>query len=205
MALLYIVRHGQTEYNAQHIVQGRCDSPLTDLGVKQVNETAEQLKDIDFSACYYSPLGRTTTTADILLQHHNIERIPHEGLMEIYLGTLEGKSFFSKEHADDFTAFWKYPDKFTGEKNQAESYDALEERIYNCYREIIAKHEEDEPLLIVSHGAAIRSFINPILNRPRTEFWAKPEVKPASISIVKWASQANPELISYAGICKEDI
>ena len=199
MATLYIVRHGQTEYNANKIVQGHCDSPLTTKGIKQAEITAEKLKDINFTACYHSPLGRTVKTAEIILEHHDVNKIPQDNLKEIYLGTFEGINFAKEENAWKFEAFWKYPDTYTGEENKGESYDNLEKRIFECCREIVSKHDDDENLLVVSHGAAIRSFLNPLINKPRSKFWSDPDVTPASISIVEWNKDKSPIVISYAG------
>ena len=199
MSLLYLVRHGQTEYNANKIVQGHCDSPLTDLGVKQVKETAAKLKDIEFSICYHSPLGRTVKTSELILEHRDITKIPKDNLKEINLGTLEGKNFFDVKYATEFELFWRYPEKYTAESNNGETYDALEKRIYECCKEIAGNHGKDESILIVSHGAAIRSFLNPLINKPRNSFWSEPDVSPASISIVEWNPDSKPKLISYAG------
>lgn len=199
MAILYLVRHGQTEYNANKIVQGHCDSPLTDLGIQQVKDTAAKLKDIEFSICYHSPLGRTIRTSDLILEHHDITKVAKDDLKEINLGTLEGKSFFDGKYATEFELFWRYPEKYTAESNNGESYDVLEKRIYECCKEIAGSHGKDEAILIVSHGAAIRSFLNPLINKSRNSFWSDPDVSPASISIVQWNPESEPKVISYAG------
>ncbi len=199
MATLYLVRHGQTEYNANHIIQGHCDSPLTELGVSQAQATAEKLKDIDFTACYHSPLPRTVRTTEIILNQRQLPRIPDAELKEIYLGTLEGLCFTDERYAADFEKFWKYPEDYTAESNQGETYDELEARIYNCCNKIAAQHSDTDEILIVSHGAAIRSILNRLTNRPRAQFWAPPEVKPASISIIKWDAGKQPDVLSFAG------
>ena len=59
---LYIVRHGQTEWNVLEKFQGQLNSPLTEAGIEKVRETAEELKNVVFSKVYTSQVGRTIGT-----------------------------------------------------------------------------------------------------------------------------------------------
>jgi probable phosphoglycerate mutase len=67
---LFLVRHGQTQYNAHHRLQGWCDSPLTPRGLAGVRATAAHLAGRPFNVAYASPSGRTQTTAHEILAHH---------------------------------------------------------------------------------------------------------------------------------------
>ncbi len=200
MPLIYLVRHGQTEYNSKQILQGQCDSPLTELGKEQARKAAIELKDHDFTICYHSPLGRTTATSEIILEYHNTEKMPVDDLMEIDLGTWEGmKIDLEDPELKGFMTFWKSPSKYTAEENGGEDFKRLAQRMYSCIESIKEKHSDDEKILLVSHGAAIRSFINPIAGRKIDDFWADPQTEPASISIIRWDSGNSPELLSYSG------
>ena len=75
---LYIVRHGQTEWNVLEKFQGQLNSPLTPEGIKKIEKTASELKNIKFEAVYTSELGRTISTAEIILQHNNFEKIKNK-------------------------------------------------------------------------------------------------------------------------------
>ena len=66
--MIYLVRHGQTNDNKNHIIQG--NKSLNRTGRKQVKETAFSLKDIKFDVCFCSPLKRTKQTAKALLKFH---------------------------------------------------------------------------------------------------------------------------------------
>lgn len=68
MSVLYILRHGQTEYNLQHRVQGHCDSPLTPLGVEQAHAAARWIADqgVRFDRMCTSPLGRAVSTLEVV-------------------------------------------------------------------------------------------------------------------------------------------
>jgi alpha-ribazole phosphatase len=57
--IIYLVRHGETEWNVKKITQGQSESYLTEKGVEQAKETAEKLKDVKFDAIFSSDLNRT--------------------------------------------------------------------------------------------------------------------------------------------------
>lgn len=91
---LYLIRHGQTEYNAAGIVQGWCDSPLTaegKAGAAQTGDAVAQAK-IAFAAAYCSTSPRTAATAQIILQHAqqpHIAPAPLDDLREYHFGSFE--------------------------------------------------------------------------------------------------------------------
>ena len=62
--MLYIIRHGQTEMNSRHVLQGRSDFQLNDAGLAQAREAAERLRDVRFDRVYSSPLLRAVQTAE---------------------------------------------------------------------------------------------------------------------------------------------
>ncbi len=205
MAILYFVRHGQTEHNANHIIQGQIDSSLTELGIAQAVEAAEKLKNTTFAACYHSPLGRTTTTAQTILQHHDIPVYIKPELMEFNMGILEGKINDHTIHGEAFENFAKFPDRYTTPIENGETYTTLTKRVQNCCREIAASHAPEANVLIVTHGGPIRSIVNPLINKPLRAFWLDPDVTPASISMVRWDKDSAPELLTFADIAREAI
>ena len=69
---LYLVRHGQTDWNIQGRIQGSTDIELNSTGLNQAQKTAELLKNIDFDVIYSSPLKRTVDTAKIINTYHNL-------------------------------------------------------------------------------------------------------------------------------------
>jgi probable phosphoglycerate mutase len=94
--VIYLVRHGQTEYNAAHRLQGQCDSVLTPLGIEQARRMGEHLKRrVDDPARWIviaSPLGRTVATAEIIRETIalpcDIQLEPR--IMELHVGAWEG-------------------------------------------------------------------------------------------------------------------
>ena len=91
---LYLIRHGQTEYNAAGIVQGWCDSPLTTEGKAGAAQTGNAIAQaqIPFAAAYCSTSPRTAATAQIILQHArqpHITPIALDDLREYHFGSFE--------------------------------------------------------------------------------------------------------------------
>lgn len=70
--MLYIMRHGKTDWNAKHKLQGRTDIPLNEEGIQMAEQAKEKYKDVNFDICYCSPLVRAKKTAEIVLEGRNI-------------------------------------------------------------------------------------------------------------------------------------
>jgi hypothetical protein len=93
---LYLIRHGQTEYNTAGIVQGWCDSPLTAEGKAGAAQTGNAIAQaqIRFAAAYCSTSPRTAATAQIILQHAqqpHTTPTPLDDLREYHFGSFEGQ------------------------------------------------------------------------------------------------------------------
>ena len=156
MKRLYLLRHGQTEFNVKKLVQGRCDSPLTDLGRKQAGMAAAWLKghDVVPNKVVSSPLGRAMDTAclvatELLGPDAAVE--PCEGIIERSYGTFE-----EGPHDALPTDVWDPGEDlvpFGGEGSRA-----LQERMVGTLTNLMG-FEGIETLLAVSHGSASRQFI----------------------------------------------
>ena len=86
--MIYIVRHGQTDWNVEGRNQGRTDIELNGTGIKQADETAKKLEGKNFDIVFSSPLKRAYKTAQIICDG---DIIPDERLIERCNGDLEGK------------------------------------------------------------------------------------------------------------------
>ena len=93
---LYLVRHGETEWNVKHITQGQSESSLTELGIQQAKNVASEFKDIHFDAIFSSDLSRTQRTAEIIKLDRDIIIQTSELLRERNFGKFEGK------HSDEY-------------------------------------------------------------------------------------------------------
>lgn len=144
---LYLMRHGQTLFNARRKVQGWCDSPLTELGIKQAEVAAKYFKDnnITFDHAYSSTSERACDTLEIVT-HIPYKRV--KGLKEWNFGTFEGES-------EDLNPPLPYNDFFV--KYGGEDQEELKLRIADTLQQIM--DEDNEVVLAVSHGAACRNFM----------------------------------------------
>ncbi len=92
MRRLYIVRHGQTEWNVQNRMQGRLNSPLTELGQNQARVNGQLLKRLGgVDRLWSSPLGRTRQTADLINEYNNVDIDYADALMERDCGDWGGR------------------------------------------------------------------------------------------------------------------
>lgn len=156
MKRLYLLRHGQTEFNVKKLVQGRCDSPLTDLGRKQAGMAAAWLKahDVVPDKVVSSPLGRAMDTAQLVateLLGPDAAVEPCEGIIERCYGSFE-----EGPHDALPTDVWDPGEDlvpFDGEGSHA-----LQERMVGTLTNLMGA-DGIETLLAVSHGSASRQFI----------------------------------------------
>ena len=156
MKKLYLLRHGQTEFNVKKLVQGRCDSPLTDLGRQQAAKAAAWLKarDVTPDKVVSSPLSRAMATARLVageLLGPDAAVEPCEGIIERCYGSFEGGP-----HDALPTDVWDPGEDlipFGGEGSQA-----LQERMVSTLANLMSA-DDVETVLAVSHGSASRQFI----------------------------------------------
>ena len=160
-----VVRHGQSNYNAHKIIQGRCDkSVLTDKGIADAQQVGKALSEIKIDAFYCSPLQRAKQTAETI--YHSLTNPPAlqptEQLMEIDLSLwseMKKEEVISK-FADDYR-FWKErPQDFKMIIEGREYYPvrSLYQQAQDFWRETIVKHQ-DATILITAHNGINRCLI----------------------------------------------
>ena len=93
MLRLILVRHGETEWNAQRRYQGHSDVPLSALGRRQAARAAERLAALKIDAVYTSDLGRALETAEIIAEQRGLEVCAEPRLRELNFGVFEGLTF----------------------------------------------------------------------------------------------------------------
>jgi len=149
MTELYLVRHGETDWNAARRIQGRTDIPLNDTGRAQARQAAELLARRRWDAVYSSPLERAHETARIIAERLGLDDVTDvEAFVERDYGEAEGMGF------DELEA--RYP-----EGVRAPGQETREQVAARVVPALLALAEEHpgERLVIVSHGGAIRSVL----------------------------------------------
>ncbi len=153
---LWLVRHGQTDWNVEGRYQGQADMPLNEIGIRQAYDLAEKIKGVDFASVYSSDLQRALSTAEILAggKEFKVDR----RLREIHQGEWEGQLFSVIRHryAEFFENCRMNP--LESRPPGGESLQEVADRVRACIDEIAACHQ-GERVLIVSHGLAIATLI----------------------------------------------
>lgn len=165
---LYLIRHGQTDWNADGKIQGSKDIELNSKGIIQARQLTEIVKsNYKVSKIYSSPQKRATTTAKILSDSINIEYTVIKGLEEINLGEWEGLSWEEVQSSYPL----EFNDWFNNRRHtkppKGESYQEMLERNLKAIREIIDKNDED--VVVVTHSAVIMCLQCFITNIPFEE------------------------------------
>ena len=150
---IFVVRHGQTEWNALEKMQGQTDIELNEIGREQAQITGEQIKNENIDLIITSPLKRAKETAEIINKNFNAPIIEDERLMERGYGELEGKTRTERNMLKEFSEgkdeFWNY-NKNIGDYN-VEKITKFFDRVYECLNETIEKYK-DKKILLVTHG-----------------------------------------------------
>lgn len=148
------LRHGQTQANAERVLQGMVDTSINDRGKEQARAAAQQMKDLSFDCVYCSPLLRACQTAEIVLQGKDVPIHYDHRLRERSFGEFELRPFSELMDAgydwersyqdDDYSLFGIEP------------LGSVRERIYEFLDEL--KRKDHRHVLIVSHGAVSMLF-----------------------------------------------
>jgi len=163
---IYLIRHGQTEFNKMGIVQGRgVDSSLNEVGIAQADRFYKHYETLPFEKIYISRLKRTKETVSRFIdQGIDFEALP--GLDEIHWGSKEGKPFNERDHQEyrNVTTQWQQGSthiKIAG----GESPDDVKARQQESLDHIMSNQNE-RTILICMHGRALRVFMCLLLNYP---------------------------------------
>jgi len=163
---IYLLRHGQTDFNKRGVVQGKgIDAPLNSTGQEQANKFFQKYKGISFDRIYISTLLRTYQTVKGFIDL-GIPVKKLEGLDEIDWGVWEGKSLSEdgRQYYSETVKRWS-----NGETSYAieggESPDKVRDRQIKAFDEIMDNSKE-ELILICMHGRAMRILLPTLLNIP---------------------------------------
>ena len=168
---LYIVRHGETEWNVIKRFQGQLNTPLTEKGMEKLKETGKNLENVLFEEVYTSELERTVNSAEIILNENNgyknnkLELQKLAELNEVYFGVWQGLTYEE--------VFLKYPEEannyfynvknYNAENVEAENLKVALERFLKGINKILNIHKSGN-ILVVTHGTVFEMFMNYVAN-----------------------------------------
>jgi broad specificity phosphatase PhoE len=137
----YFIRHGETDWNREHIFMGQKDIPLNQYGIEQAQKAAKNLADVEIASIATSPLKRAAKTAEIIAKAIKRPITIIDELRECCWGTKEGQA------ADDETFFKKWLEGHG--PAGAETVQEFDKRVLSALNQVL---KLPEPVLIVAHG-----------------------------------------------------
>ncbi len=147
---VYLIRHGQTDWNNKGLIQGHTDNKLNELGKNQAKEISSKLKDLNVNRVICSSLSRAKETLNIIKEELgiNLDNIIIDDLIERNFGELEGKSVEDFYNIEDYSVLKYY------EQNKS-----IEKRVNNAIESIIENSENDDNVLVCAHSHVIKAFL----------------------------------------------
>jgi broad specificity phosphatase PhoE len=152
---LLLVRHGETDWNAEGRLQGQTDRPLSDFGRRQARQLADEMADEELEAIYSSDLSRARETAAIVAERLGLPVVLDPDLREKDWGSWEGLTSVERDRVE-----------FVGESTEEHR-----ERILRALRRISERHPGGGRVLVVTHGGSMRRVQTAALG------WALPVVE----------------------------
>ena len=171
MIKIMLVRHGVTDWNAKGKIQGQSDTQLAPDGVHQARLLTAHFPFDIVDAIYSSDLHRAMTTAEVIASRFNLEIIPVKEFREINFGIWEGRTFeeMAKEDPVEFKKFFLQPDMLL--IKDGETFAELQNRAMTTLKRIVHDIGDNKHIVIVTHGAIIRTIIASIFDMPLRKIW----------------------------------
>ena len=195
--LIYLLRHGLTDYNAQKRYQGQRDIPLSAQGLAQLCKA-----DIDPKVVYISTLQRTKQTAEVLFPYAKL--VPVDALKEMCFGSFEGRNYVEMEHDPDYLAW--VAANCESQCPDGERKTEFSDRICKAFAALVDKALADgeELLVILAHGgtqmAALERYALP--HKDYYE-WCGPNAGGYVLDARDWPTQHILHLVKTVQYTKE--
>ncbi len=170
MTTIYLIRHGQTDWNRDKIFRGRADVPLNERGREEASALSRHLEHVRPRACYSSPLSRAFETAEIACRPHSLKVQSDEGVIDIDYGTWQGlpDAEVSKRFAPLRRRWLETPHrvKFPG----GESLAMVRKRALDSLERIRFEHPEGI-VFVVAHRVVTKVIMCAALGLANSAFW----------------------------------
>lgn len=201
MKKVYLVRHGQTDWNLEGRTQGSKDSNLTALGIKQVETLEGYFKHVQLDRIYSSPLKRAHSTAQVVARSKQLDCILDSRLAEMNFGKWEGltRGEIQSTYPDISKTWMKEP--HLAIIPDGETMEIAQKRIVEFVDDKIIDGSKDT-ILIVSHGIIIRLLLLNILSMDLKHYY-KLKQNNCSINLIEFGERG-PALVKYNDTCHID-
>lgn len=179
---IYLMRHGQTDWNVARRMQGRSDIPLNQVGLRQAERAAAAMEDLPIDRILTSPLRRAKQTAQAVAAGRGVPVLTEELLVEMGFGELEGVEVTQREEC---ALIFSHPEQYTPLPG-SESYDDLMERCSDLLERVLKPLEgRYHDVLCCSHGALIRGIVVRLKGYQREDFWKDPPQPNCSCTVLE--------------------
>lgn len=158
---IYVIRHAETNWNAEGRIQGRTDIPLNLKGIQEAFDKSQAFRHLPITVCYTSPLSRAYQTLTIFNEIHQQPIFTHDKLIERCYGSHEGLSISEVRKKEEEKGFYSMSAEDTLRfkiEGGYESYEEIYQRVYSVLKSIIQKHP-GQSVLVVTHGCVIKALV----------------------------------------------
>ncbi len=170
--MLYIMRHGKTEWNELRKLQGQTDIPLNEEGCLMAQAAHDKYINVHFDLCFSSPLKRAAQTAEILLNGRDVPIIADDRLKEMSFGEYEGTVNYAEDPDCEINVLFKEPEAYKEVAKGAETLAELFERVDSFLsQKVLSDVSKGKDILIVGHKVLNSAIICRINKLPLSEFW----------------------------------
>ena len=187
--IVYLIRHGETDWNKSKKLQGRSDIPLNEFGRHLAEETRPAFDQVDFAAVYTSPLKRAKETAQLVIGDRDIPIIEDQRLIEMGFGDYEGLKCKGEDIEipdEEFLSFFNAPEEYDPPE-KGESFEEVSARLKDFLTELFTNEElQDKTVLVSTHGAALCGILRVIKGLPISEYWGKGVHKNCGVTILEY-------------------
>jgi alpha-ribazole phosphatase len=167
---IYLVRHGETEWNKKGIYQGQEDVPLNEKGKNEAKILSTAFKDKKIPIIYSSDLARARETAEIIAQEVGIQTIIYKkSLREMDFGNWTGRSILEMEEDSGLFQLWQ-KDPWNISPPNGETLKDLANRVRREAEEIFLKHYNQD-VLVVTHAGPIKALIFDLIGSTGNTYW----------------------------------
>jgi probable phosphoglycerate mutase len=179
---LYVVRHGETEWNKEEIFRGRKDVPLNRTGLEQAEKAGKYFAGKPVERVLSSPLARAAQTAQAVSRTTGVPVEPTEQLTDINFGIWEGRSLkeVEKTFPSDLDLWRRSPEHLLVEGG--ETLAAVRERVWDCIRKIGAGKAGS--VVVATHRVICKVIVLSCLGIDNSHFWDM-RFDPASITLLE--------------------
>ncbi len=189
---LYLIRHGEVEGAAAGRLLGRTDTPLSERGMAQAHQLAEELSVTGLAVVYSSDLQRARMTAEIIARRGNLKVEESSAWREIDMGEWEGRTVAALHgeapglvaHVFNDPASFQYPG--------GESFAVFTTRVQAALGQLLLNHKSGAVALI-AHSGVCRTIIGSVLGVPMHN-WLRLAQAYACLNVIEWYA-GNPVLL----------